>query len=195
MQVQFRPLRDEAIVEVLTGEGVDVSTATVVAEVAGGRLDRARLLARDPGFADRLQRWRTVPSRLNGTGARVAELADELLASIAEPVEVVRARQSEELTLLQEEADRRGEKVIPGRSVIEERHSRELRRVRTDEIRAGLAALSSVCRERLAEPDASPQRLRSTLASIAAIDEASTRLTRNVNATMLLQWLLVHLDN
>jgi len=28
------------------------------------------------------------------TGARVAELADELLASIAEPVEVVRARQS-----------------------------------------------------------------------------------------------------
>ncbi len=36
MQVQFRPLRDEAIVEVLTGEGVDVSTATVVAEVAGG---------------------------------------------------------------------------------------------------------------------------------------------------------------
>ncbi len=195
MQVQFRPLRDEAIVEVLTGEGVDVSTATVVAEVAGGRLDWARLLARDPGFADRLQRWRTVPSRLNGTGARVAELADELLASIAEPVEVVRARQSEELTLLQEEADRRGEKVIPGRSVIEERHSRELHRVRTDEIRAGLAALSSVCRERLAEPDASPQRLRSTLASIAAIDEASTRLTRNVNATMLLQWLLVHLDN
>jgi len=194
MQVPFKPLDGEAIVEVLTGEGVEVATATSVAEAAGGRLDRARLLARDPGFAERLQRWRSVPGRLDGTGARVAELADELLASVAEPLEVVRARQAEELAVLQEEAERRGEKAIPGRSIIEERHNRELRRVRTDEIRAGLAALSSVCRKRLAEPEVSPQRIRSTLAAIAAIDEASTRLTRNVNATMLLQWLLLNID-
>jgi DNA polymerase-3 subunit delta' len=131
---------------------------------------------------------------LDGTGARVAELADELLASVAEPLEVVRARQAEELAFLQEEAERRGDRTIAGRSVIEDRHNRELRRVRTDELRAGLAALSSVCRERLAETGVSPQRLRSALAAIAAIDEASTRLTRNVNATMLLQWLLLHLD-
>ncbi|MGD0439073.1 MAG: hypothetical protein ABSB52_00455 [Acidimicrobiales bacterium] len=194
LQVQFKPLADEAVVEVLTGEGVDLATAISVAEAAGGRLDRARLLARDPGFAVRLQRWRGVLGRLDGTGARVAELADELLASVAEPVEVVRARQAEELALLQEQAERRGERAIPGRSVIEERHARELRRVRTDEIRAGLAALSSVCRQRLAEPEVSGQRLRSTLAGIAAIDEASTRLNRNVNAVMLLQWLLLHLD-
>jgi DNA polymerase-3 subunit delta' len=194
VQVQFKPLDDEAIIEVLMGEGVEVATATAVAEAAGGRLDRARLLARDPGFAQRLQRWRTVPSRLDGTGARVAELADELLASIAEPLEVVRTRQAEELALLQEQAERRGENNIPGRSIIEDRHNRELRRVRTDEIRAGLAALSSVCRARLTEPGVAPQRLRSTLAAIAAIDEASTRLSRNVNATMLLQWLLLHLD-
>ena len=194
LQVPFKPLDAAAIIEVLVAEGTDLVTATSVAEVAGGRLDRARLLAHDPGFRERLQRWRSVPSRLDGTGARVAELADELLASVAGPVEVVRARQAEELVLLQEEAERRGEKAIAGRSVIEERHNRELRRVRTDEIRAGLAALAEVCRERLLEPELSTQRLRSTLASIAAIDEASTRLSRNVNATMLLQWLLLHLD-
>jgi len=194
VQVQFKPLDDDAIIEVLIGEGVGVATATSVAGAAGGRLDRARLLARDPGFAERLRLWRTLPGRLDGTGAMVAELADELLASVAEPVEVVRARQAEELTQLQEEAELRGEKSIPGRSVIEERHSRELRRVRTDEIRAGLAVLSTVCRERLAEPELSVQRLRSTLAAIAAIDEASTRLSRNVNVTMLLQWLLLHLE-
>ena len=136
------------------------------------------------------------PCRAGWTGRarRVAALVDELLASVAEPLEVVRARQAEELAFLQEEAERRGEKTIAGRSVIEERHSRELRRVRTDEIRAGLAVLSKVCRERLAEPEVSTQRLRSALAAIAAIDEASTRLSRNVNATMLLQWLLLHLD-
>ncbi len=194
VQVQFKPLDGEAIIEVLMGEGVDVATATSVAEAVGGRLDRARLLARDAGFAERLQRWRAVPSRLDGSGARVAVLVDELLASVAEPLEVVRARQAEELAFLQEEAERRGEKTVAGRSVIEERHSRELRRVRTDEIRAGLAVLSKVCRERLAEPEVSTQRLRSALAAIAAIDEASTRLGRNANATMLLQWLLLHLD-
>src|ERR1019366_6887422 len=69
VQVQFKPLDDEAIIEVLMREGVEVATATSVAEAAGGRLDRARLLARDPGFAERLQRWRSVPSRLDGTGA------------------------------------------------------------------------------------------------------------------------------
>lgn len=166
VQVPFKPLGDETINEVLIGEGVEVATAKAVSEVAAGRLDRARLLARDPGFAERLQRWKTVPGRLDGTGAKVAQIADELLASIAEPVEVVRARQAEEIARLQAEAERRGEKVIPGRALLEERHARELRRVRTDEIRAGLAALSAVCRGRLAEPDASPPRLRATLSAI-----------------------------
>ena len=176
VQVQFKPLDDEAIIEVLMGEGVEVATATAVAEAAGGRLDRARLLARDPGFAQRLQRWRTVPSRLDGTGARVAELADELLASIAEPLEVVRTRQAEELALLQEQAERRGENNDPGplhhRGPSQSRaatgaHGRDPRRA--------CCAVLGVPGTWLTEPGVAPQRLRSTLAAIAAIDEASTR--------------------
>jgi len=194
VQVQFKPLDDGTVVEVLTAEGVEVATAAAVAEAAGGRLDRARLLARDLGFAERLHRWRTVPSRLDGTGTRVAELADELVAAAGEPLEVVRARQAEELALLQEEAERRGERGVPGRAAIEERHRREQRRVRTDELRAGLDALLSVYRERLVAPQVSAQRLRTTLAAMAAIDEAATRLGRNVNETLLLQWLILRLD-
>jgi len=194
VQVQFKPLADETIVEILMAEGVEVAIATSVAEAASGRLDRARLLVRDPGFAERLQRWRTVPSRLDGTGARVAELADELLASAAEPLEVVRGRQAEELAFLQEEAEHRGERAIAGRAAVEDRHRRELRRVRTDELCAGLAVLSSVYRERLVAPEVSAQRLGTTLAAMAAIDEAASRLSRNANETMLLQWLLLHLD-
>ena len=97
--------------------------------------------------------------------------------------------------MLQEEAERRGEKGIGGRSAVDDRHRREQRRVRTDELRAGLAALSSVYRERLAEPEVSAQRLATTLSAIAAIDEAAMRLARNVNETMLLQWLLLRLDS
>ncbi|MGD0942718.1 MAG: hypothetical protein ABR972_00355 [Acidimicrobiales bacterium] len=194
VQVQFKPLDAGTVVEVLTAEGVVVATSAAFAEASGGRLDRARLLARDLGFAERLHRWRTVPSRLDGTGSRVAELADELVAAAGEPLEVVRARQAEELALLQEEAERGGERGVPGRAAIEERHRREQRRVRTDELRAGLDALLSVYRERLVAPQVSAQRLRTTLAAMAAIDEAATRLSRNVNETMLLQWLILRLD-
>ena len=104
VHVQFKPLEVDSIVEVLTEEGTDIATAASVAEAAGGRLDRARLLARDPGFVERLHRWRTVPGQLDGTGAKIAQLADELVASANEPLEVVRARQAEELAMLQEEA-------------------------------------------------------------------------------------------
>ena len=194
VQVPFKPLGDETIIEVLMGEGVEVATAHAVAEVAGGRLDRARLLARDPGFAARLQRWKMVPGRLDGTGARVAQIADELLASIAEPVEVVRARQGEEIARLQAEAERRGEKVIPGRSLLEERH-----RASCDGYAPTRSAPGSPrSRQCAGTGSPSPRSPRSgsgpRFAAIEAINEASLRLTRNVNATMLLQWLLLHLD-
>ncbi len=194
VQVQFRPLELESIVEVLTAEGADAALAASVAEAAGGRLDRARLLVRDPGFVERLHRWRTVPTQLDGTGAKVAELAEALVASASEPLELVRARQAEEIAQLQQEAERRGDKAIPRRAELEARHKRELRRVKTDELRAGLDALMSVYRDRLVAPEATPQRLKTTLGALAFLNEASTRLSRNVNETMLLQWLLLHLD-
>ena len=194
VRVPFKPLDTQSIIDVLAAESVDAATAAAVAEAAGGRLDRARLLARDPGFVERLHRWRTVPSRLDGTGSRIAELADELLTSANEPLEEVRARQAEELDTLKQDAERRGEKAIPGRDAIDARHKRELRRVRTDELRAGLDVLLSLYRDRLVAPKVSSQRLRTTLTAMAAIDEAGTRLSRNVNETMLLQWLLLRLD-
>jgi DNA polymerase-3 subunit delta' len=194
VKVQFRPIDEKAIVDALVAEGAEVAAATAVAAVAGGRLDRARLLVRDTGFAERLRAWRTVPSRLDGTGARIVELAEELLASIEGPLEVLRSRQADEIASLKEEAASRGEKVIAGREAVETRHRRELRRVRTDEIRAGLVALSAVYRERLVAPEVSTLRLKTTLGAMAAIDEASSRLSRNVNETMLLEWLLLKLD-
>ena len=194
MRVQFKPVEVGAIADVLVDEGADAALATSAAEAAGGRLDRARLFVRDPGFTDRLRLWKTLPSQLDGTGARVAQLTDTLLASVNEPLEVLKVRQSEEIALLQAQAEMRGERVIPGRKDLEERHKREQRRVRTDELRAGLEALMSLYRERLTTPGVSAQRLRATLDAMAAVNEAATRLSRNVNETMLLQWLLLRLD-
>lgn len=191
--VNFDPLASEDVVSVLVREGAAVAAATAVADVAGGRLDRARLLVSEDGFFERLERWRSVPTRLDGTGATVVLLAEELVSAAAEPVEAVKVRQAAEMEELAAQAERQGERSIPGRAVIEERHRREQRRVRTDEMRAGLATLAGVYRARL---DGSPPAVVSTaLRAIDLVGEAAERLTRNVNDMLLLEWLLLRLDS
>jgi DNA polymerase-3 subunit delta' len=193
LRVDFETLGQGDITQVLEREGVQAAAAQAAASAAAGRLDRARLLARDHGAGERLALWRSVPSRLDGTGATVTALAAELLAANAEPVEVVKARQAEEWAELNEMAERSGERTIPGRQLIEDRHRREQRRVRADEMRAGLAVLASTYRGRLGDPLTSSQ-IAAQVKAIGAIDEATERLQRNVGETLLLEWLLCRLD-
>jgi DNA polymerase III subunit delta' len=191
--VRFEPLGEADIIDVLLRDGADPMTASAVAGVAGGRLDRARLLVGEPGFFERLERWRSVPVRLDGTGATVVTLAEELLAAAAEPVETLKERQVAEIAELQASAERAGERSLPGRAVVEERHRREQRRVRTDEMRAGLSTLAGVYRNRL---EGSPAHTRATaLRAIELVGQAAERLTRNVNELLLLEWLFLQLDS
>lgn len=190
-RVEFRPLGESDLVDALVADGHDRATATAVAQAAQGRLDRARLLVADARFAERLARWRAVPGLLDGTGATVVRIAEELLEAANEPVEVVKSRQAAELERLAEAATQSGERGVPGRSEIEARHRREQRRVRTDELRAGLAALAGVYRLRL--PSGGPSA-RHAVRAVELIDEAAGRLGRNVSEPLLLQWLLVELD-
>jgi DNA polymerase-3 subunit delta' len=140
-----------------------------------------------------LERWRTIPSRLDGTGATVVQLAEELVAAASEPIGAVKARQAAEMTELASQAERSGERGIAGRAFIEDRHRREQRRVRTDEMRAGLATLAGVYRARL---DGTPalQAMSVALRAVDLVGEAHDRLTRNVNDVLLLEWMLLRLD-
>lgn len=194
VRVSFHALGDDDLTAALLGEGVPAETARAAAPAAGGRLDRARLLARDPGFAARLERWRAVPDRLDGTGATVAVLAGELAEASEELVAVLKEAQSEELAEAEELARRLGERGVPGRQAIEERHRREQRRVRTDELRAGLAALAATYRARLLT-GAPAGRLAHTLGCLEAIDRATQALVRNPTESLLLQALLLRLDD
>ena len=74
VRVDFPPLPDDVVATALVDASVDRDLAAVLAEAAGGRLDRARLLATDPAFLGRRDAWRSVPDRLDGTGAAVAVL-------------------------------------------------------------------------------------------------------------------------
>jgi DNA polymerase-3 subunit delta' len=194
VEVEFAALDVTSLEAALVAEGVPADLVAGAAAAAGGRLDRARLLARDPGFAVRQARWHGVPERLDGTGASVSVLVGEVLASADELVEVVRERQREELEAAQAAAERAGERGVPGRSAIEDRHKREQRRVRVDELRAGLAALAGAYRARLIADAAPPRRVAAAARAITAIDTAAAALARNPNETLLLEALLLELD-
>ncbi|MEO5679326.1 MAG: hypothetical protein ABIS47_06630, partial [Acidimicrobiales bacterium] len=145
---------------------------------------RARLLAGDAGFASRQAFWRRLPDALDGTGATVASLVDELqlqVESILEPLALRHAAELADLDRLDEIAGRKR-----GRKEVEDRHKRELRRVRTDELRAGLATLAGAYRDRLAAG-------RPDTACFGAIRDAAEHLVRNPNEALLLSALLLRL--
>lgn len=187
-RVDFPPLPAAVLVDALVSGGVDPATATRVAAAAGGSLERARLLAADAGFAEREAAWRDLPAALDGTGATVARLVDDLLARLETVLEPLRARQADEEAGLAERARLYGER--PGeRKEVAARHRREERRARTDELRSGLATLAGAYRDRLAaggEP-------APALAAIEAVGAANAALVRNPNVTLLLQALLLRL--
>ena len=192
VRIEFGPVPEPVLADALVREGVDGDVAAAAAAAAEGRIDRARLLARDAGFGDRRAAWQSVPDRLDGTGHTVAELADELLASLDTMVEPLAARQAEELAELDERAKAYGERGL-GRKEMLERHKREQRRLRTDELRFGLATLAGVYRDRLLHVDS--RRAATALAALEAVAEANDALVRNPNETLLLQALLLRIDD
>jgi DNA polymerase-3 subunit delta' len=191
VRIDFRPLPEAVLAAALEAEGVDAAVAAEVTAAAGGSLERALLLASDPGFVARRDLWRGVPERLDGTGAAVALLADELLASADGLLEPLRARQAVELEELEARAERYGERGS-GRKELGERHKREQRRVRTDELRAGLATLAGAYRDRLTA-GADTRAARRALAALDAVAAANDAMERNPNEALLLQALLVRL--
>ncbi|MHB1785929.1 MAG: ATP-binding protein [Acidimicrobiales bacterium] len=187
--VEFGPLTPSDLMAILQTEGLSMAEAASVASLAGGSLDRARLLAHDPGATARHELWQAVPSRLDGTGATVARITDELLAACDQAVDMVRAAQEEELATLSAQARSGGEKSVTGRKEIEDRHRRQQRRVRTDELRSGLGDLAEVYRDRLAQSGA-----RREARGLDAVQAAVEALVRNPNEALLLQALLMKLS-
>ncbi|HUR48788.1 MAG TPA: AAA family ATPase [Acidimicrobiales bacterium] len=190
-RIDFGPVPAERIVERLVAEGADPGAATLAAASSGGRPERARLLAADPSLAGRVDSWRTVPERLDGTGHGATAVVDELIAMI-DGVEagLLAARHTEELAELAQRENEWGKRGS-GRSTIETRHRRERRRVRTDEIRLGLSTLAEYYRSKLGSADRAGTRRY--LAALTAIGAANEALIRNPNEVLLLVALLVSL--
>jgi DNA polymerase-3 subunit delta' len=195
LRVEFASLDAASIEEILSREGFPADAAREAAALARGRIDRARLLVGDSGYHRRQALWSSVPDRLDGSGATVALVAKELASSCDELLSVLRERQAAEIARAQSAADAAGLRAIPGRQQLEDRHRREIRRVRTDELRAGLASLSSSYRHRLNEVNLPHSRAQGLVRACERIDEVATNLIRNPNELLLLEALLLELDS
>ena len=189
VRIDVPSLSVDLLTDALVAEGHDHDVAERAAAAAVGSLDRARVLATDPALAARRDLWAMVPRRLDGTGAAVGVVVDEIIAAIDTAAESLSARQATDIVELEERVAQYGERGS-GRKQLEETHKREQRRHRTDELRFGLGVLADVYRRAL---DTNPRAAADLLTAVGAIDRAAEALPRNPRLELLLQALLLQL--
>lgn len=186
--VPFGPLPPTVVIEALLADGADAERAELAAAASGGDLDRARLLVTDDALAERAAAWAASLGRLDGTGATVWTVVEELRAGMDAAAGPLQTMQSAELAALDARAEAMGERVV-GRSEIVARHKRELRRLRADELRFGFATLSRQLRD---EAIAGNPR---AFTRIDRVQQAADALIRNPNEPLLLQSLFADLGS
>lgn len=185
-RIDFRAIAEGVIAARLLTEGVGPVEAQAASKAALGDLDRARLLATDPGLAERRKAFLAVSKTADGSGRTAMRLAVELLAMIdaaAEPLATQHATEVEELTARIKEFGERGS----GKKQLEDRHKRELRRHRTDEIRTGLATMAATYRDALT---AGTGDVDGAVGAVRSIHSALAALERNPNERLLLENLI-----
>jgi DNA polymerase-3 subunit delta' len=185
--VDFGPLSIQQMTAALVERGIAEERALTAATAAGGDFERARLLAADEGLAARAELWGRLPERLDGTGSTVGTLVQEIRAGMDQAQVPLEERQATELQQLEERVEQLGERGS-GRAELVARHKRELRRLRSDELRFGMATLARAYRDRLvAAPDPAVER------ALGLIQTATENLIRNPNEALLLQDLLLQI--
>ena len=188
-RVDFPPVSVEAIAETLVAEGVlGADQAAVVAQAAAGSVERARTLASDDRLVARRDAWWSIPDRLDGTGAAVAVMVEEVRGLIDDASKAKVKQHEAELDALDAREEQLGTRGS-GRKDLEARHRRELRQFRTEELRFGLSTLATRYREAIV---ADPERAR-LLDAVDALRHTQDALVRNPNEALALQALLLRL--
>ena len=125
-----------------------------------------------------------------GPGRTVGALSTALTARTQPAAAPLAARQEEEASALEARVAAVGERGS-GRKQLEERHKRELRRHRVDELRSGLGVMAGAYRDALVQQRAA--RPDAAVHAVQRIHQALDALERNPNETLLLQALLLDL--
>jgi DNA polymerase-3 subunit delta' len=190
VQLSVPPLPTPVVLDALVAEGADAARAAAAASASLGDLERARVLLADEALGQRRDAWWNAPTRLDGSGAAVIAVVDELRTRIESANDPLKEVQTTEIAALEAWVKEHGERGS-GRRDLVARHRRQVRRHRMEELRFGLATLSARYRDALA--DGTGPNAASVVTAVKAIDGAGEALTRNPNETLLLQSLLLRL--
>ena len=185
-RVDFRSIGSDVIAARLVAEGVAPAAAMAAARAAHGDVERARVLATDPALAERRAAFTEAPHELDGTGAVAMRTATHLLGLIDAAFEPLTARHAVEVAELDERIKAYGERGS-GKKQLDERHRRELRRYRTDELRAGLAAMAGTYRDTAVS---TANDVAACADAVRRIHRAMEVLDRNPNEKLLVEALL-----
>jgi DNA polymerase III subunit delta' len=195
----------EAVTRSLEGDATP-DRIELVARLAGGRVDRARLLAGPLGpVRDAFLR---AAESLDGTGAAVERETERVGDAVKVALQALEERQGEEVATLDLELEAAGypSRVAQARRrLLTERQRRELRRARTDAWIEGITAIETLYRDVLAGGDAPslnldrhPPRVhpRAAVTALDACRRARDGLIEfNANETLTMQRLLLHLPS
>lgn len=186
-RIEFPALSRDDLAGWLAERGVDPDHAGPLIEASGGDLRRLELLTDDPGFSERAALWSGLATTVDGTGATAGRLVRELTALIADASEPLVARHGVELEDLDAREEMLGTRGS-GRSAVDARHKRELRRLRTEELRFGLRLLARRYSRALAEGGD-----REIVEAVRRLRDANEALIRNPNESLLLHNLFWNL--
>ena len=192
MQVQFNPLADDLIERILAERGADAAQAHEIALFSRGSLARAYMLLEDGSFVTRRKIWHDIPDRIRAEGAVVAGIVDDILASLDSLSEQLLEDGKQELADAAASAKETGGLSAAVRQKIEDGTKRKVRRVRTDELRAGFSELIHGYYQKIGSSYAG-EDIPVAWQRIQRLEEASLALGRNPNEEILLTSLLFEL--
>jgi DNA polymerase III subunit delta' len=192
VQIPFVTPTNAQIISALMDSGLEADRAAQVAAASGGQLERALLLATDDHLAGRVSFWDMIPARLDGSGAAVSALASEALMLLdSAAVGPLEARQATEVAALEARIEQTGTRgAIGQRKELTERHKRELKRLRDDELRLGLSVLQRRFHSALVNQTIDDD---AAIRAIEAIGATNEHLERNPNLALALPALLLKL--
>lgn len=191
VQLRSTAVPTTAIQVRLVEEGADPEAARIVAAASGGNLRRARLLLADPELSVRRDAWYRAPAQLDGTGATACRVADDLFGGVESVLAPLAEWHESELEAFDEVSERTGVARRGDRSRLEARHRREARRIRTEELRSGLATLVGRYRDDvLAGQSGAAERFEQ---AAAAVQQVADAVQFNPNESLQLRALLVRL--
>lgn len=186
-RIEFRTIGSDVIAARLVSEGIRPAEAMAAARSANGDLERARVLATDPALSERRDAFAGAPHRLDGSGSMAIRLAGELLALIDAAAAPLAARHVVEVAELDARIKAHGERGS-GKKQLDDRHKRELRRHRTDELRSGLAVMAATYRDTAV--NGGTTTIDGCVEAVQRIHRALEALERNPNEKLLLESLL-----